>query len=314
MRYLKTFLKLFESENLFSNIKPIYTGDSPWTITSNVQRERGGTDFFTRRELSFFRNLFDNPSDKHDFFKASGIKASGFTKSGEPVTGERRSVFTVRYMPKDNKVNPIKVIITRFRDDYYLVNVSCIEIQRSRYSMYHNHWDLRCIIYLIDNFEDLQDFLNNLDLVHTKINNLNRQYQYKPKRVIESNKENWYEQIDYETYIEFLSGESHGHPTSFGEDWSKIYIPQGSKFNILKNGPLSSNPDGQFITIKKEENDPNVSNIYKRLSLEKYIVYQFNITKYQDDWFVVQYMSKSNTSFYKCDTYQGVNQLIKDLI
>ena len=165
--------------SLFLRSEPIFVGTNDWIITRNVSRQTGGTDFFVKRELEFFRNLFSQPSDKHDFFRVSGTKVSGFTREGEPVSGERRSTFKFRYMPKKNKENPIKVTITRYKDDYYLVKVECMVHSESRYSNYNQYGQLKSVLYLIDNFEDLQEFLTKIDQVHYIINGINQSHQIK---------------------------------------------------------------------------------------------------------------------------------------
>lgn len=176
------FLKKFESFEkmpmkgelpLFLRLEPVYSGTNDWSTTRDISRRTGGMDFFTKRELDFLRNLFSQPSDKHDFFGSSGTRVSGFTREGEPVSAEKRSTFKIRYMPKKNKENPIKVTITRYKDDYYLVKVECMTHSESRYSNYNQYSQLKSVLYLIDNFEDLRDLMINMDGVHSRINNVN---------------------------------------------------------------------------------------------------------------------------------------------
>lgn len=134
-------------------------------------------------------------------------------------------------------------------------------------------------------------------------------------RLFEDFNNEWYDQISDEQYQFYLNGESdYGQPTSFtSEEVGRIKVPKGFDFRLETNGPLSNNPKGQFMSIIKYRTDYSSSRVSRMFGM-KTIEHLFNITKYQDDWFVVKYLTINGVQYYRCDSYLGVNQLISDLV
>ena len=123
-----------------------------------------------------------------------------------------------------------------------------------------------------------------------------------------------YEPISYDEYMEFVTSKSGwGKPLGFTDsEVSSIKSVLGSedKFQLLTNGPLSKNPDGELITVRGG---------YYGSWFNKKSSWGVTITKYRDEWFVLQLekvvdmrMKRIESEFLKCDTIDGVIQLIKD--
>ena len=124
-----------------------------------------------------------------------------------------------------------------------------------------------------------------------------------------------YEPISYDEYIEFISSKSDwGKPLGFtdGEVNSiKSVLGSEDRFQLVTNGPLSKNPDGELISV---------SGGYYGGFWSKKASWNVTITKYRDEWFVLQLekvvdmrMKRIESEFLKCDTIDGVIQLIKDV-
>jgi len=124
-----------------------------------------------------------------------------------------------------------------------------------------------------------------------------------------------YEPISYDEYIEFVSSKSGwGKPLGFtDQEVSLIKSVLGSedKFQLLANGPLSKNPDGELISV---------SGGYYGSWFNKKSSWKVTITKYRDEWFmgqsdklIDQKSGKKESNLWKCDTIDGVIQLIKDV-
>lgn len=158
------YLKLWES---FGNGIEEWT--NTWSTRNNIMRQTHGTDFFTKRELSFLRQFFVK-TERDDFFRVSGEKVSGKAPDGTPLSGERRSTFKARYMPGDNQINPIEISITRLKDDYFMVEISCLNKDESRFSEYTIGNTPQSKIYLVDTFDDLKDLLSDIRKYWKKIN------------------------------------------------------------------------------------------------------------------------------------------------
>jgi hypothetical protein len=123
-----------------------------------------------------------------------------------------------------------------------------------------------------------------------------------------------YEPISYDEYMEFVTSKSGwGKPLGFTErevNLIKSVLGSEDKFQLVTNGPLSKNPDGELI---------NVSGGYYGGFWGKKASWSVTITKYQDEWFMGQSekMDRKNgtkeSKLWKCDTIDGVIQLIKDV-
>jgi hypothetical protein len=121
-----------------------------------------------------------------------------------------------------------------------------------------------------------------------------------------------YEPISYEQYIEFFSSNCpFGKPlpyTSREVDLIKSVITKDDRFRLIKNGPLSKNPNGEFIFI-------DVGYFIEKFG--ERTQYKINIAKYSDEWFIanIEIPNRSYRDTYqysKCDTIDGVIQLIRD--
>ena len=123
-----------------------------------------------------------------------------------------------------------------------------------------------------------------------------------------------YEPISYDEYIEFISSKSDwGKPLGFTDSEVssiKSVLSSEDKFQLVTNGPLSKNPDGQLISVSGE---------YYGGFWGKKASWSVTITKYNDEWFMGQSEKMLNrktgtkeSKLWKCDTIDGVIQLIKD--
>jgi hypothetical protein len=124
-----------------------------------------------------------------------------------------------------------------------------------------------------------------------------------------------YEPISYDDYTEFITSKSGwGKPLGFTEvevNLIKSVLGSEDKFQLLANGPLSKNPDGELISV---------SGGYYGSWFNKKSSWKATITKYRDEWFMVKLeklvdmrMKRIESEFLKCDTIDGVIQLIKDV-
>lgn len=132
-------------------------GSNLWWGLHQVQQKYGYSTF-TKRELDFFRNFF-RKSDRHDFFRISGTSKT------------RRSTFNFKYMSSIDPKNPIKVCIRRLGDDYYYISIEFLTNSQSKYSEYNDSNKPDNASYLIDNYEDLVDFLKDIDKIHKILDN-----------------------------------------------------------------------------------------------------------------------------------------------
>ncbi len=132
-------------------------GSNLWRSLYQVQKKYGHS-FFTKRELDFFHNFFTK-SDIHDFFQVSG------------TSKPRRSNFNFRYMSSIDPINPIKVRIHRLGDDYYYISIEFLINDQSKYSEYNRSNKPDSMSYLIDNFDDLVDFLKDIYNIHKILDN-----------------------------------------------------------------------------------------------------------------------------------------------
>ena len=124
-----------------------------------------------------------------------------------------------------------------------------------------------------------------------------------------------YEPITYDEYIEFVSSKSDwGKPLGFTDrevNLIKSVLGSEDKFQLLTNGPASKNPKGELISIS----GGYFGNFWSKKSTWGII-----ITKYSDDWFIAQseklidkQLKTFSSGFHKCDTIDGVIQLIRDI-
>jgi len=124
-----------------------------------------------------------------------------------------------------------------------------------------------------------------------------------------------YEPISYDDYTEFITSKSGwGKPLGFTEvevNLIKSVLSSEDKFQLLTNGPASKNPQGELISV---------SGGYYGSWFNKKSSWKVTITKYRDEWFSVQLeklvdmrMKRIESEFLKCDTIDGVIQLIKDV-
>ena len=286
------YLKLFESFG--SGVEELE--GYPWRIRNDFSRQCGGTDFFTKRELGFFREFFVK-SDKNDFFRISGEKLSGRAADGTPLSGERRSTFRARYMPVDNRINPIDIRITRFKDDYFMVEISCMSNEDSRFSEYSLSAAPKPKIYLVDSFEDMKDFLFDIRKYWKDIND-----SWKPQN----------ESIKYnnELWNQITAEEKGAKLDSVQETFDENEIIKVQAFiNSLNNLSLEFYVEdfsltGQFYL------EHNLIVVKHYMSM-----YDLCIYKLRDDWFIVSFEVASLQSPYSvnflCDQLDAVEQLIK---
>lgn len=124
------------------------------------------------------------------------------------------------------------------------------------------------------------------------------------KKFNESNSSDWYEKISYDEYIDWITSKGqYGKPMSFKDSEIlniKSCLSKNDRFKLIKNGPGSYNPKGELISIGLSP----YGSWYNRKVKSSLI-----ITKYSDDWILCQ----AGDSFYKCDTIDGLTQLIRDI-
>jgi hypothetical protein len=124
-----------------------------------------------------------------------------------------------------------------------------------------------------------------------------------------------YEPISYDDYTEFITSKSGwGKPLGFTEvevNLIKSVLGSEDKFQLLTNGPASKNPQGELISV---------SGGYYGSWFNKKSSWKVTITKYRDEWFMGQSdklidkkSGKKESNLWKCDTIDGVIQLIKDV-
>jgi hypothetical protein len=124
-----------------------------------------------------------------------------------------------------------------------------------------------------------------------------------------------YEPISYDDYTEFITSKSGwGKPLGFTEvevNLIKSVLGSEDKFQLLTNGPASKNPQGELISV---------SGGYYGSWFNKKSSWKVTITKYRDEWFMGQSdklidkkSGKRESNLWKCDTIDGVIQLIKDV-
>ena len=124
-----------------------------------------------------------------------------------------------------------------------------------------------------------------------------------------------YEPISYDEYMEFVTSKSGwGKPLGFTDSevsYIKSVLGSEDKFQLLTNGPLSKNPDGELILVYGG---------YYGSWFNKKSSWGVTITKYRDEWFVLQLeklvdmrMKRIESEYHKCDTIDSVIQLIKDV-
>lgn len=281
------YLKLYES---FDNGTEEW--DSNWQTRNQIMRQTHGTDFFTKRELDFFRQFFVK-TERDDFFRVSGEKLSGKAPDGTPLSGERRSTFKARYMPGDNKINPIEISITRLKDDYFMVEISCLNKEESRFSEYSIGNTPRSKIYLVDTFEDLKYFLSNIHKYWKKIND-----SWRPV------KESHIDNIDY--YKQITTAEHH-------DWWPKITNMNRKDMNLIIPYFL----DWKGSQVVTSDGKAYIEFINDKVPLRKITIY-----KLEDEWWYVVnkvYEQSSNYGLYVsleerfiCDQFSGLDKLIFD--
>jgi hypothetical protein len=279
------YLKLWESFD-----KGIEEWDLNWQTRNQIMRQTHGTDFFTKRELDFFRQFFVK-TERDDFFRVSGEKLSGKAPDGTPLSGERRSTFRARYMPGDNQINPIEVSITRLKDDYFMVEISCLDKEESRFSEYTIGNTPRSKIYLVDTFEDLKYFLSNLRNYWKKIND-----SWRPV------KESHVDDIDYYKKI---------HRQEEKEFWIGRLI-QMSKIDIdLISGYFPNwEITEKTMWIVDPKKQINFIGLTHQLPNKKY--QSVNIYKLEDEWWYVSYKDNEVSEIFVCDQILGLEKLIFD--
>jgi len=124
-----------------------------------------------------------------------------------------------------------------------------------------------------------------------------------------------YEPISYDEYIEFVSSKSGwGKPLGFTDqevNLIKSVLGSEDKFQLLTNGPASKNPDGELISV---------SGGHYGSWFNKKSSWVVTVTKYRDEWFMGQSekmldrkSGRKESKLWKCDTIDGVIQLIKDV-
>ena len=124
-------------------------------------------------------------------------------------------------------------------------------------------------------------------------------------------KSEWYEPfMIWDEYYAWCQGKgSYGKALSFDKsDIVKIkaVLPSGDDFSIFRNGPASTNPEGQLITISRKDRESKI--------------YQLTIMKFSDDWFTCQVYLRdekgifSISNYYKCDQIDGLIKIINDVI
>lgn len=261
------YLKLWESFD-----KGIEEWELNWQTRDQIMRQTHGTDFFTKRELDFFRQFFVK-TERDDFFRVSGEKLSGKAPDGTPLSGERRSKFRARYMPVDNQINPIEIAITRLKDDYFMVEISCLLKGESRFSEYTYGNAPRSKIYLIDTFEDLKYFLTNIRKYWKKIND-----SWKPIKESLNYKSDLWTQIDT---IEKQRKLSESHIRFNLDEFEKLdqFVESlGHNFKTKDEAYLTAN---LFIIL-------NPVKSRKKLDLCVY--------KLQDDWYIVSFETSDQRS------------------
>ena len=101
--------------------------------------------------------------------KNTNLIGSFFVKSGkfdfwDPTKLTiRSSGFRVRYMPNPPR-NPIRINIHRLHDYYYYVSLE------PEYSSRYTKWNkVSTKMYLIDTFEDLVEFMENIEKIHSEM-------------------------------------------------------------------------------------------------------------------------------------------------
>ena len=114
-----------------------------------------------------------------------------------------------------------------------------------------------------------------------------------------NNPDSLYEPITYDEYIEFLTSKSGwGKPLGFTDrevNLIKSVLGSEDKFHLAWRDKLIS-ISGYF------------GNFWSKKSTWSII-----ITKYSDDWFIAQSEKLIDKQFHKCDTIDGVIQLIRDI-
>ena len=134
-------------------------------------------------------------------------------------------------------------------------------------------------------------------------------------------KSEWYEPfMIWDEYYEWCLGKGpNGKPTSFSDsEISRIksILPSGDDFSIVRNGPASTNPEGQLITISRKDRESKGGFFVKK----NVNIYQLTIMKFSDDWFTCQVYLRdekgifSISNYYKCDQIDGLIRIIKDVI
>lgn len=279
------YLKVWESFD-----KGIEEWDSNWQTRSQIMRQTHGTDFFTKRELDFFRQFFVK-TERDDFFRVSGEKLSGKAPDGTPLSGERRSTFRARYMPGDNKINPIEVSITRLKDDYFMVEVSCLNKEESRFSEYTIRNTPKSKFYLVDTFEDLKYFLSNLRKYWKKIND-----SWKPIKESHLDDIDYYKKIHHQEEKEFWI-ERLIQMSKIDIDLISGYFPNW-KITEKTMWIIASNEQIRFIGLTHQ------------LPNKKY--QSVNIYKLEDDWWYVSYKDSEVSEIFVCDQISGLEKLIFD--
>lgn len=289
------YLKVWESFD-----KGIEEWDSNWQTRNQIMRQTHGTDFFTKRELSFLRRFFVK-TEQDDFFRVSGEKLSGKAPDGTPLSGERRSTFKARYMPGDNQINPIEISITRLKDDYFMVEISCLNKEESRFSEYTIANTPRPKVYLVDTFEDLKYFLSNLRKYWKKIND-----SWKPIKESLVDDVEYYKEVGFNEHLVWWDKMVDITPKDI--DLISGYFPDWEMIEMGVSPNMTVKKDTKYIDFKKGKR-------------------KISIFRLEDEWWYVmdQYYREplkpgidlyptaaQSASRYLCDQFSGLEKLIMD--
>lgn len=126
----------------------------------------------------------------------------------------------------------------------------------------------------------------------------------------ESNNE-FFEEIKREEFYE-LSSKSIRFTNS-----EKESITNCVPVTFLKNGILSTNPNGEYFGIK----EPHIKSFFRNILtyFNSYIEISMSGFKLPDEWFVVKLTLDNNFTYYKCDQLDGlivflnsIKEILKD--
>lgn len=132
--------------------------------------------------------------------------------------------------------------------------------------------------------------------------------------------ERLYEPISYDDYTGYITSKSSwGNPLDFSDrevNSIKSVLDSDCDYQLFTNEPASDNPKGELISISKSEiirKKSFFSLVKKKGILKNETIWDITITKYDDEWFICQVSGLAfhpNQIFYRCDTIDGVVELI----